>query len=187
MLGTDTFEKSSGKVIQDPWSGKPILLLPAAYPDVSILHVPRCDPFGNAQIDGIMVEDYELARASRRVIITTEEIVDEEFIRRDPRLTAIPYYVVDAVCEVPYGAHPAIMPYHYFFDEKHIAEWLSMSKTEAGTNAYLDRYVFGVSDFSEYLERIGGEKRLQELRRFEQLGNDYPDGTGQDARLEKSR
>jgi 3-oxoacid CoA-transferase subunit A/glutaconate CoA-transferase subunit A len=172
MLGTDTFEKSSCKIVQDPWSGKPILLIPAAYPDVSLLHVPRCDRYGNAQIDGILVEDYELARASRRLIISTEEIVDEEFIRRDPRLTAIPYYLVDAVCEVPFGAHPVQMPYLYFFDEKHIALWLSMSKTEEGTKEYLDCYVHGVRNFDGYLERVGGAARLDELVRFEKLGTD---------------
>ena len=169
MLGTDTFEKSACKVVEDPWSGKPVLLIPAAYPDVTLLHVPRCDRYGNAQIDGILVEDFELARASRRVIVTTEKIVDEELIRSDPRMTAIPYYLVDAVCEVPYGAHPVLMPYIYFFDEQHIAEWLCQSKTEEGTKEYLDRYVYGVSDFSQYLDLVGGEARMAELRRFEKL------------------
>ena len=120
----------------DPWSGKPVCLIPAAYPDVAMFHVPRCDQYGNAQIDGIIVEDFELARAARRVIITTEEIVEEEVIRNAARgRTMIPFYVVDAVCEVPYGAHPTLMPYHYFFDEEHIAEWLTWRKTR-GHAAY---------------------------------------------------
>ena len=175
MLGTDTFEKSSCKVVQDPWSGKPVLLIPAAYPDVSLLHVPRCDRYGNAQIDGILVEDFELARASRRLILSTEEIVDEMEIRSNPRLTAIPYYLVDAVCEVPWGAHPVQMPYLYFFDEPHIAKWLKMSKSDEGTKEYLDEYVFGVKDFNGYLDRIGGIDRLNELKRLEQLCGVEPD------------
>ncbi len=169
MAGTDTFEKSACKLVRDPWSGKPIVLVPAAYPDVSIFHVPRCDKYGNAQIDGILVEDFELARASRRVIVTTEEIIDEEEIRRDPRMTVIPYYVVDAVCEVPYGAHPALMPYQYFFDEEHIREWLELSKTDAGVSAYMDKYVFGVADFNAYLELVGGLRKMQQLKQIEQL------------------
>lgn len=169
MAGTDTFEKSACKLARDPWSGKPITLIPAAYPDVALFHVPRCDKYGNAQIDGILVEDFELARAARRVLITTEEIVNEEDIRRDPRLTVIPYYVVDAVCEVPYGAHPTQMPYQYFFDEEHIREWLTLSKTEEGTQAYMDKYVFGVKDFDEYLERVGGLKKMRLLKQIEQL------------------
>ncbi len=165
MLGTDTFEKSSAKVVEDPWSGKKIALVPAAYPDVAIFHVPSCDKFGNARIDGILVEDYELARAARRVIITTEEIVDEEVTRRTPHNTVIPFYVVDAVCEVPYGAHPTEMPYHYFFDEIHIRKWLTMSNTVEGTKEYFDKYVFGVKDFEEYLEKIGGIRMLNQLKK----------------------
>jgi 3-oxoacid CoA-transferase subunit A/glutaconate CoA-transferase subunit A len=169
LMGTDTFEKSSAKIVRDPWSGKPICLLPAAYPDVAMFHVPRCDKYGNAQIDGILVEDFELSRAARRVIVTTEEIVDEEVIRRAPDRTVIPFYLVDAVCEVPYGAHPTQMPYLYFFDEEHIREWLTLSRTEEGTKAYFDRYVFGVRDFEEYLERVGGIRKLNYLKRVEQL------------------
>ena len=169
LMGTDTFEKSSAKIVRDPWSGKPVCLLPAAYPDVAMFHVPRCDKYGNAQIDGILVEDFELSRAARRVIVTTEEIVDEEVIRRAPDRTVIPFYLVDAVCEVPYGAHPTQMPYLYYFDEAHIREWLTLSRTEEGTKSYFDRYVFGVRDFEEYLERVGGVRKLTYLKRVEQL------------------
>ncbi len=169
LMGTDTFVKSSAKQVRDPWSGKPVALVPAAYPDVALFHVPRCDKYGNAQIDGILVEDFELARAARRVLISTEEIVGEDDIRRDPRQTVIPFYVVDAVCEVPYGAHPSLMPYRYFFDEAHIHEWLTLSKTEDGTREYLEKYVFGVADFDEYLERIGGLRTLTRLKQIEQL------------------
>ena len=72
LLGTDTLEYSACKVVTDPWSGRPVCLVPAAYPDVAMFHVPRCDMYGNAQIEGIMVEDFELARAARRVIVTAE-------------------------------------------------------------------------------------------------------------------
>jgi acyl CoA:acetate/3-ketoacid CoA transferase alpha subunit len=185
MVGTDTFERSCCKVIEDPWSGKPIVLVPAAYPDVVILHVPRCDRYGNAQIDGILVEDFELARAARRLILSTEQVIDDAVIRKEPRMTAIPYYLVDAVCELPFGAHPANMPYLYYFDERHIAEWLSLSKTEQGTRQYLDRYIFSVDDFNGYLEKIGGPARMAELRHLENLGNyDMPDddtGRGKEA------
>jgi len=174
LLGSDTFEKSSAKMVRDPWSGKPVCLLPACYPDVAMFHVPRCDRYGNAQVDGIIIEDFELARAARRVIVTAEEIVDEERIRREPDRTVIPFFLVDAVCEVPFGAHPAQMPYLYFFDEEHIHEWLTVSKTEEGTQAYLEKYVFGVQDFETYLERVGGVRKLNTLKRVEQLRAPMP-------------
>ena len=169
MLGTDTLKHSSAKVARDPWSGKPVCLLPACYPDVSLIHVSRCDPNGNAQVDGTMIEDFELARASRRLILTAEEIISEEEVRRQPWRTVIPYFLVDAVVEAPYGAHPCTMPYRYYFDEAHIREWLRVSKTEQGASEYFQKYVFGVADFTEYLELIGGQRRLQELGRIEKL------------------
>jgi hypothetical protein len=61
------------------------------------------------------------------------------------------------------------MPYRYFSDEPHIKEWLTLTQTEAGTQEYLDRYVFGVKDFGEYLERVGGVRRMNKLKRVEDM------------------
>jgi len=169
MLGTDTLAQSSAKVIEDPFSGKPIALLPACYPDVVLMHVHRADRYGNCQIDGIVIEDFELARAARRLIVTTEEVVDEDVIREHPQRTLIPYYLVDAVIEVPYGAHPTLMPDLYYFDEAHIGEWLHLSKTDEGAAVYFDRYVYTVEDFAAYLELIGGKEQLEYLRQVEHL------------------
>jgi acyl CoA:acetate/3-ketoacid CoA transferase alpha subunit len=169
MLGTDTGKYSSCKVIQDPFTGKPINLIPAAYPDVAFIHVHRCDIYGNAQVDSTLVEDFELARCARRLIITTEEVVDNELIRREPWRTAIPFFVVDAVVEVPFGSHPCEMPGMYYYDEDHIAQWLSLSRTDEGIAEYLDKYVFGVADFDDYLQLCGGVRKLNYLKRREFL------------------
>lgn len=169
LLGTDTLAQSSAKVVVDPWSGKPICLLPACYPDVALIHVSRCDIYGNAQIDGTMVEDFELARAARRLILTTEEIVPDEQIRAEPWRTAIPFFLVDAVVEAPHGAHPCQMPRQYYFDEDHIRAWMQCSKTAEGAEAYFEEYVFGVPDFDAYLEKVGGLKKLHHLKKVEQL------------------
>jgi 3-oxoacid CoA-transferase subunit A/glutaconate CoA-transferase subunit A len=174
MLGTDTIKHSSARVIEDPWSGKPIALVPACYPDVALFHVHRCDRYGNAQIDGIMIEDFELARAARRLIITTEEIIDHEEIQRQPWRTVIPFYLVDALIEVPFGAHPTEMPVTYYFDEEHIAHWLEVSKTPEGTSKYFEEYVFGVPDFDAYLEKVGGIRKLTHLKQVMKL---QPDST----------
>ncbi len=169
MMGTDTLKKSSAMVIRDPYSKKPITLIPAVYPDVAVIHVHRADRYGNAQIDGALVEDFELARAARKLIISAEEIVDEEFIRSQPYRTVIPYFLVDAVVHQPYGAHPTNMPNLYYSDEEHLGEYLKMTRTEEGTEEYLERYVYSVSDFWEYLERVGGMKKLEYLRKVEKL------------------
>ena len=169
MLGTDTLKHSSAAVIEDPFSKKPITLVPAAYPDVAFIHVHRCDIFGNAQIDGALIMDYELARCARRLILTTEQIVDTELIRQKPWHTVIPAFFVDAVVEVPFGSHPCEMPALYDFDEDHIAEWLELSRSDEGVEQYLQRYVHDVPDFAAYLVRVGGEPRLEYLKRREAL------------------
>jgi 3-oxoacid CoA-transferase subunit A/glutaconate CoA-transferase subunit A len=103
------------------------------------------------------------------VILTAEEIVEEDQIRAEPCRTVIPFYVVDAVCHVPFGAHPTQMPYLYFFDEEHIGEWLQVSRTLEGAEAYFERYVHGVRDFDEYLQEVGGDEKMRFLRRVERF------------------
>jgi 3-oxoacid CoA-transferase subunit A/glutaconate CoA-transferase subunit A len=169
MLGTDTLRYSSSKVVKDPWTGLPLTLLPACYPDVAFIHVHRCDRYGNSQIDGTTIEDLDLARAAKRLVITAERIVGEDEIRAHPDRTAIPYFLVDAVVEAPYGSHPGNMPGLYYSDEDHMAEWLYMTRSEEGVQEYLDKYVYGVSEFSEYIELVGGEEKMRHLERLERL------------------
>lgn len=157
MLGTDTMKYSAAKVVQDPFTGDPVCLLPALILDVGIIHVHRADRFGNAQVDGISGFCVEMARASKTLILSTERIIDTEEIRRQPDRTIIPYYLVDAVVEAPFGSHPGEMAYMYERDEEQIRAWVEASKEEATTSAYLDRYVFGVKDHKEYLALIGVE------------------------------
>lgn len=164
MLGTDTLKYSAAKVVECPFTGEPICLLPALILDVGLIHVHRADQYGNAQIDGISGFAAELARASKRLIISAEEIVDIETIRSQPDRTTIPYYLVDAVVEAPFGSHPGEMCYAYMRDEAHIREWVEASKEERSTRAYLDKYIYSVADHHSYLELVGKD-RLEELRR----------------------
>jgi glutaconate CoA-transferase subunit A len=117
MLGTDTFKHSAAKVITCPFTAQKLLAVPALFPDVAIIHVHRADVFGNCQIDGITIADFDVARASKRVIISTERLVSTDEIRREPVKTLLPYYLVDAVCHVPNGSYPGNMPYEYYSDE----------------------------------------------------------------------
>ena len=167
LSGTDTFEKSSAKVVEDPWSGEPVTLVPACYPDAVAIHVTKADKYGNAVIDGISVEDPELSGAAKRLIVTAEEIVDSDELREKPKDVEIPYFQVDAVVEAPYGSHPGEMPYQYYFDDDHLEEWMDLTETEEGTQEYLERYVTGTDDFEEYLEEVGGAERMAELEAIE--------------------
>ena len=162
MLGTDMIQYSAAKVVQDPFTGLKVCLLPALILDVGIIHVHRADRFGNCQIEGITGFSAELARASKRLIVSAEEIVDTDEIRKYPERTIIPYYLVDAVVHAPFGSHPGEMAYIYGRDEAVIREWVEESKTVEGATAYLDKYVYGVANHQEYMKLIG-EERLAQL------------------------
>ncbi|MBM3143812.1 MAG: CoA transferase subunit A [Chloroflexi bacterium] len=163
MLGTDTFEYSAAKLVECPFTGDPIALAPALILDVGIIHVHRADMYGNCQIDGITGFAYEMSRASKTLIVSAEEIIPTEQIRRQPDRTIIPYYLVDAVVHAPFGSHPGEMCYLYERDEGHIQLWAEVSKEPDTTKAYLDKYIYNLKDHREYLELIG-EERLRELR-----------------------
>jgi glutaconate CoA-transferase, subunit A len=171
LLGTDTFARSAAHEIVCPFTGMKLAAIPALYPDLAIIHVHESDCYGNCRIRGVSVADLDLARAAKRVIITCERIVPNDVIRQDPTLTVIPFFCVDAVCEVPFGSYPANMAYEYFTDEPHLRKWLE-AEADAQTFArFLDHYIFGVDSFSEYLDRAGGLQRMQELRAEEFLLN----------------
>ena len=106
MLGSDLMGVGGMKTIEDPYTGQSLAAVPALFPDVAILHVHRADRFGNAQIDGYPHMDADIARAATTVLMTTEEIIPEEDIRRYPDRTVIPGFVVDALVHVPLGSFP---------------------------------------------------------------------------------
>ncbi len=163
MLGTDTFKYSAGKLVECPYTGDPIALVPALILDVGIIHVHRADMYGNCQIDGITGFAYEMSRACKTLIISAEEIVPTDVIRRQPDRTIIPYYLVDAVVHAPFGSHPGEMCYHYERDEEHIQLWAEVSKKPETTQEYLEKYIYNLKDHQEYLDLIG-EERLQYLQ-----------------------
>ena len=169
MLGTDTFRHSAARAIACPFTGERLVALPALYPDVAAIHVHEADRYGNCRIRGTTVADLDLARAARKLIVTCERLIPNDEIRREPDRTVIPFFCVDAVCEVPYGSYPGNMPYEYFSDEVHLRRWLEVERDAEAHRRFLEEHIYGVSDFSEYLQRCGGLPRLQELRRQEFL------------------
>ncbi len=168
-LGTDVFKHSAAKEITCPFTGQKLVAVPALYPDIAVIHVHRADVYGNAQIEGIAIADYDVARAAKHLVITTERIVSTGEIRKDPSKTLVPYWMVDAVCEVRYGSYPGNMPYEYYSDEEHLAEWMEAEKDEATLQAFVDKYIYNTKNFEEYLALKGGEKRLAVLIALEPL------------------
>lgn len=176
MHATDTFARSSAREISCPFTGEKLVAVPALYPDVAAIHVHEADRFGNCRFRGTSVADIDLARAAKRLIITCERLVPHVEMRRDPHATQIPFLCVDAVCEVPFGSYPGNMPGEYFSDEEHLKEWLKVEQDEVAFVQFLDDYVYQLPDFTAYLEKCGGLRRLQALRQREVLVGDGPTG-----------
>lgn len=166
-MGTQTYSYSAGKTITCPFTGEPYMAVPALYPDVAAIHVHAADIYGNCQIRGITVADLDIARAAKRLIITTERIISNDDIRKEPIKTAIPYYLVDAVCEVPYGSYPGNMAYEYFSDEDHLKEWMTVEKDPDAFKEFLDKHIYNCKNHFDYLRVNGGMEKMVELRQKE--------------------
>jgi len=156
------------KRIPDPYGGKDVIVVPALTPDVAIVHVQRADANGNAHLWGIIGEQKEAAFASRKVILTAEEIVDESVIRSDPNRTLIPAMVVDAVCEAAHACHPSYAQGYYDRDNEFYLQWDKVSSDAGAVKSWLDEWVYGVKDRAEYWQKLGEEahRRLAIKPRF---------------------
>jgi glutaconate CoA-transferase, subunit A len=177
LLGTDTLTYSGAKVIEDPFGGKPICLVPALNPDIALIHAHQADIHGNARVLGASTAPLEQAMASKKVIVQTEEIIDAEDIRRHPSQTMIPYYVVDAVVHVPFGAFPGTCPGVYVADTPCLDEAIRALDSDDEMQRYLETYVYSVESFAEMLERRVGVKRLLELKARERYREGYYDAS----------
>ncbi len=162
FMGDDKY-----RVISCPYTGKKILTVPAANPDICLLHVQRADRFGNAQYWGAEGSVGAAALASKKIIVSCEELVDHEIIQSSPHVTLVPSYRVDAVVECPWGAHPTDVCGYYNADEVMWSFFREADRTEAGLQAWMDEWVYGCPDRESYVEhyrkRFGADilKRLQ--------------------------
>ena len=175
MLGSDVLKlRPEAKEIDCPFTGEKLLLVPALNPDVALIHVQRCDAYGNAQIDGLQFMDIDLAMAANSVILTTERIVSNDQIRRAPDQTKIPFFCVDAVVEVPFGSAPHECYGLYEPMMGHMECYVAQVNAEPdkGMRDYLDRYVYGPKSWTEFLSLIGMEEVLEASRRGRSIYND---------------
>jgi len=175
MLGSDVFRRLGDRVrtMACPFTGDELVLLPALNPDVVLIHVQRCDPYGNAQIDGLQFMDIDMAMAANRVILTTECIVSNDQIRRTPDRTRIPFFAVEAVVEVPMGSapHECYGLYEPFFP--HLDEYAARTKDPVqGAQAYLEEYYYEPKSWTDYLAKLGMAEVLDACRRGRSVFND---------------
>jgi glutaconate CoA-transferase subunit A len=141
-----------------PFTGEQLAAVPALEPDVAILHAQRADAKGNTQMWGVLGVQKEAAFAAKRVIVVAEEIVDESVIRADPNRTMIPSFIVDAVVHEPWGAHPSYVQGYYDRDNDFYVAWEDISRERDRLDAYLNEFVYGVRDRSDYLGKVSVER-----------------------------
>jgi glutaconate CoA-transferase, subunit A len=130
----------------------------ALNPDVTIIHVQRADTEGNAHCWGNFGVMIEGVRAAKRVIVVAEEISAPEVIASDPNRTVIPGFLVNAVVECPYGAHPSPVQGYYNRDNDFFREYHEQTKTKLASDAWLDRWVRNVPDHKSYLDQLGADR-----------------------------
>ena len=171
IMGSDihkNLKKESGNelVVEAtcPFTGERLLYLRALNPDVAILHVNQSDEEGNAIIYGPTWDNPELAKASKRIILISEEIVPRGYLQKVAESVFVSSFRVEKVVHVPFGAHPTAVYRAYDFDADHLKYYAEQNKDEKKFKEYLDYYVLGVSDFCGYLERIGGLRKLWSIK-----------------------
>ncbi len=146
-----------------PFTGARLLAVGALRPDVTILHVQRCDPAGNAHLWGNLGVSLEAARAAGTVVLTCEEVVEAGVIRSDPNRTLVPGFLVGAVAAVPLGSHPSPTQGYLNRDDRFYDEYHAETRARDGFLRWLDRMVLGTRGHEEYLARLG-EERIRDLR-----------------------
>jgi len=176
LVGSDVLpqleERAGSDVafVNDPFSGDRWLSLKPLVPDVAIVQVQTADEDGNYFILGPKWDNAEMARAAKRTIVIAEHMVPGDVIRRLPELTAIPGLLVSHVVDLPFAAHPTCMYREYDYDADEIKKYVEAQKAPQKFRDYLDKYVYGVKDHWEYLNLVGGLRRLRTLRADPILG-----------------
>jgi glutaconate CoA-transferase subunit A len=164
VKGTDLLHRSALAGPLDA-PGRGAFAAPGAMrPDICLLHAQEADIYGNVRYDGTPFCDPLLAKSSRKVIVCVDRIVDNDEFRRDPHRTVIPGYLVDAVVETPYGAHPCASQGRYVHDEDRLAAYIAAGRTASQwRHEYLEPYVLEPRTPEQYLAAVGGAAHVESL------------------------
>ncbi len=161
--------KESFTVIDDPFNpGEKIGLMKALRPDIALVHAVAADRCGNTIMTYPLGADVFGAWGARNgIIVTAEKIVSTDYIRKHSHLARIPSYMVRAVCEVPYGAHPGGMTNcglpefeHYFDDYDFIVDVREASRDEEKFLQWIKYWILDCKNHSDYLSKVGGDRLL---------------------------
>lgn len=162
--------KKKFELMEDPFYNQGMVkLLPAMPADVAIIHTPMAGEMGTARISGSLAFDHYFIHAARTVIITTEQIVPEEYLRRDPNSNQIPCTAVDMVVEIPWGGHPSQVHGCYDTDIAFIRDYVASARTDEGFEQWIGEWILKVDSREQYLNKLGAS-RLKNLRAIAPFG-----------------
>lgn len=168
LLGSDVLNKlikkdSSVRLDRSPFSNERIVLLEALQPEYAVLHAPYSDSKGNVVIEG-PVWDMELGKSAKKLIVTVDKIVSNDYIKQNPEKVVIPSVYTYAVVEVPYGAYPTSTYKVYDYDGELISYYARINKTQADFDKFLEEYILSTKDHNGFLEKSGGLNRLVRIQ-----------------------
>lgn len=152
------------ELMEDPFFNEgTVKLLPAMPADVALIHTQMAGEEGTARISGSLAFDHYFIHAARTVIITTEQIVPEAYLRQEPNRNQIPCTAVDMVVEVPWGGHPSQVHGCYDTDISFIREYAASARQEETFEQWVQEWVFDINTRDQYLDKLGAA-RLEGLR-----------------------
>ena len=141
------------------WGEAPrVVLVPAINPDVTLIHAQQADPQGTSRIEGLTFADVEQAKAARHVIVTCEELVEPDRLRENPNLNQIPFFCVDAVVPVPFGAYPTACYRYYDYDPLYLNDYRRDAADDDRFQAYLERFVYRTEIHADFIDRVGRDR-----------------------------
>lgn len=163
LLGSDVLaENDSLRTAEDPFSGDPLVLVPAIEPDWAIVHVQRASPAGDVHFWGNTGVTAAAVGAADKVLVTAEDVVEPGVIKSDPSRTLFTRENVAAVAEVPHGAHPSPVAGRYNRDNQYYLDYHDWTDEPDGYDNWVREWVHDVDDRAEYVDKIERDLSLSE-------------------------
>jgi glutaconate CoA-transferase subunit A len=128
------------RTVTCPFTGTELAAVPALRPDVGVIHAQKADAAGNVLLEGIVGVQKQVALASKRCVVTVEEVV-EDFGPRSTNAVILPSWTLTAIAVVPHGAHPSYAHGYYARDNGFYIAWDAIARERESFLAWMDTHV----------------------------------------------
>jgi glutaconate CoA-transferase, subunit A len=158
LLGTDILQNlldkdDAVKTGQNVFDDEKYVFLKALQPEYAVIHAPCADSKGNVMIEG-PVWDVELAKSAKKLIVTVDKIVSNEYIKQHSVNVVIPSVCTYAIVEVPYGGYPTSVYKNYDYDGELLARYAKLNKRQDTFDAFVKEYILGTDDHHGFMSKI---------------------------------